>query len=110
MPGPVLQVGATVLCPHGGQVSAVTSNSRVLLGGSPAVTVGDTYPVAGCVFNVSGKPQPCVTAKWMVVATRVMVGGQPVVIQGGSGLCYSAEQAPQGPASVVSTQPKVVAT
>jgi len=110
MPGPVVQVGATILCPHGGQVSAVTSNTRVLVGGVPAVTQGDTFPVAGCVFTVGTKPQPCVSAKWLVVSTRVLIGGQPAVIMSGTGLCFSGEQAPQGPPAVASAQPKVVAT
>jgi hypothetical protein len=109
MPGPVSHVGAVTICPHGGQVSAVTSNTRVLVGGMPAVTLADTFPVAGCAFAVGPKPQPCLTARWLVVATRVTVMGQPVVIQGGTGLCFSPEQAPQGPPTVVSAQPRVVA-
>ena len=109
MPGPVVQVGAVTICPHGGQVSAVTSNTRVIVGGAPAVTQSDTYAIVGCVFTVGPKPQPCVSARWLVVATRVTVMGQPVVIQGGTGLCFSAEQAPQGPPTVISTQPRVVA-
>jgi hypothetical protein len=110
MPGPIAQVGAVAICPHGGQITAVTSNTRVLVGGLPAVTMADTFLVAGCVFTVPGpKPQPCLTARWLAVATRVTVMGQPVVIQGGSGLCFSPEQAPQGPPTIVSTQPRVVA-
>jgi hypothetical protein len=109
MPGPVVQMGAVTICPHGGQITAITSNGRVLVGGTPAVTQADTFLVAGCVFAVGPKPQPCLTARWLLVATRVTVMGQPVVIQGGTGLCYSAEQAPQGPPMVVSTQPRVVA-
>ncbi|MBL7501518.1 hypothetical protein I6A84_12785 [Frankia sp. CNm7] len=109
MAGPVVTAQASATCPHGGQVQAVTSNTRVLLAGAPAVTVADTYPVAGCVFMVVNKPQPCLSVRWLVVATRVRVAGQPVVIQGGSGLCLSAEQAPQGPPTIVTTQLKVVA-
>lgn len=109
MPGPGVVVGASTICPHGGQVSAVTSNTRVLFGGAPAVTQSDTFTVAGCVFMVGTKPQPCVSARWLVVATRVQVTGQPLVIQGGTGLCFSAEQAPQGPPTTVSTQTRVVA-
>ena len=109
MPGPVVQVGAVAMCPHGGQISAITSNSRVLVGGTPAVTQADTYPIAGCPFTVGPAPQPCLTTQWVVVATRVTVMGQPVVIQGGTGLCLGPTQAPQGPPLVVSTQPRVVA-
>jgi hypothetical protein len=109
MPGPVSHVGAVTICPHGGQVTAMTSNTRVLVNSVPAVTQADQFMVAGCVFAVGAKPQPCLTARWLAVATRVTVLGQPVVIQGGVGLCFSAEQAPQGPPSIVSAQTRVVA-
>lgn len=109
MPGPAAQFGAVAICPHGGQITAITSNTRVLLTGMPALTQGDTFLVAGCAFAVGPKPQPCLTARWMVVATRVTVMGQPVVIQPGVGLCFSAEQIPQGPPTIVSAQPRVIA-
>jgi len=109
MPGPAVHLGAVTICPHGGQITAITANSRVLVSGVPAVTQTDTYLVAGCVFTIGTKPQPCITARWLAVSTRVTILGQPVVIQGGTGLCFSAEQAPQGPPTVLSTQPRVVA-
>lgn len=109
MPGPVVQVGATMMCPHGGQASAVPGNSRVLLGGMPALVLTDTTMVAGCVFMAGTKPQPCVTVKWLAGATRVQVNGQPLLVQSATGLAQSAEQAPQGPPSVVSCQMRVVA-
>jgi uncharacterized Zn-binding protein involved in type VI secretion len=109
MPGPVMQVGAPAMCPHGGQISVITSNTRVLVGGAPAALQADTFPVAGCPFNVSSAPQPCLTTQWIAVATRVTVMGVPVVILGGTGLCLGPTQAPQGPASILSTQPRVVA-
>ena len=105
MPGFLMHVGATAICPHGGQVSTISSNSRVLVGGQPVATIGDTYPVAGCAFTVPpGKPQPCVKVQWLVPAGRVLVGGRPVVLQTSTGLCQSAEQIPQGPPNVVVTQ------
>ncbi|WP_420124760.1 hypothetical protein [Nakamurella sp.] len=109
MPGPVMQVGGVAMCPHGGQISVITSNTRVLVGGTPATLQGDTYPVAGCPFTPGPAPQPCLTTQWIVVATRVTVLGQPLVIQGGTGLCLGPTQAPQGPATILSTQPRVVA-
>src|SRR6266550_2682181 len=106
MPGPVVQVGAVMLCPHGGQVSAVPSNSRVLVGGAPALVLTDMCMVAGCVFVVGPKPQPCVTVRWLAGATRVLVNGQPALVQSATGLAQSAEQAPQGPPTVISCQPR----
>ena len=64
--GLVVQVGASIICPHGGQVSEITSNTQVLLGGQPAVTVDDEYPIAGCAFTVGLVPQPCIEVQWVV--------------------------------------------
>jgi len=110
MPGFLMHVGASAICPHGGQVSTISTNARVLVGGQPAATFGDTYLVAGCAFTVSPKPQPCVKVQWLVPAARVLVGGQPAMLQTSTGLCQSAEQIPQGPPSVVATQVRVRGT
>lgn len=109
MSGPLVHVAATVMCPHGGQVTAISSNTRVLVGGTPVVTMADQYVVAGCAFTLPGpKPSPCVTAQWLVPAARVQVNGQPVILQSSTGLCSSPEQAPQGPPTIVATQPRVI--
>ncbi len=108
MTGFLLHVGATAMCPHGGPVSIISSNARVKISGQPVATLSDTYTVGGCAFTVPGpKPQPCVTVQWLVPASRVRVGGQPVILQTSSGLCQSAEQIPQGPPNVVVTQVRV---
>jgi hypothetical protein len=107
----LLHVGATVMCTHGAPVNVVPGAPRVLLGGMPAATMSDNYLVAGCPFTVPGpKPQPCVKVQWIVPAARVMIGGQPAVLQASVGLCQSAEQIPQGPPSVVTTQVRVRGT
>lgn len=109
MPGPLFHVGAVALCPHAGQVSVVSSNTRVLVSGQPVATLADTYPIAACVFTVPGpKPQPCVTVRWLVPATRVLVGGSPAILQTSTGLCQSAEQVPQGPPSITAVQARAV--
>ena len=111
MGSPLFHVGAQAMCPHGGQVSTISSNSRVLVGGQAVATLSDTYLVSGCSFTLpSGKPQPCVKVQWLVPASRVQVGGQPVILQSSSGLCLSAEQIPQGPPSIVSTQMRTSGT
>ena len=45
MPGPIFHVGGSAICPHGGQVTVISSNARVLVGGMPAATLGDVYVV-----------------------------------------------------------------
>lgn len=108
MPGPLFHVGAVAMCPHGGQVQTISSNVRVLVSGMPVGTIADQYLVAGCVFNVSGAPQPCLRVQWLVPAARVMIMGQPAILQFSTGLCLGPTQAPQGPPIVVTTQPRVI--
>lgn len=111
MPGFLLHVGATANCPHGGQVSTISTNSRVLVNGQPVATLGDTFLIAGCAFTVpTNKPQPCVKVQWLVPASRVQVGGQPVILQTSTGICQSAEQIPQGAPTVIATQTRVSGT
>ena len=105
MPGPILHLGASVLCAHGGQATPTVPFPRVLVGGQPVTSLSTPYVVAGCPFPpVSGGP--CVTAQWVVGATRVLAGGIPVVIQGGTAVCV-----PTGtPLLPIVVQPRVVAT
>ena len=102
------------MCPHSGQVTIVSSNSKVLVGGQPVATFSDTYTIAGCPFQIpvgaGTKPQPCMKVQWLVPAMRVLVGGQPPVLSTSTGLCQSAEQIPQGAPSVTTTQMKVSGT
>lgn len=111
MPGPLLHVGAIATCPHGmGQLTIISSNARVLVGGQPVATMADTGMIAGCAFTVPpGKPQPCATVRWLMPATRVLVGGQPALLQPGPHLCLSADQIPAGPAIVSVCQARVIA-
>jgi hypothetical protein len=105
MPGPILHLGATVICAHGGQATPTVPFPRVLVGGQPVTTLTTPYVVAGCPLPPpSGGP--CVAAQWVVGATRVLGGGVPVAIQGGSAVCV-----PTGvPLLPTVVQPRVVAT
>jgi hypothetical protein len=78
MPGPVLHVGATVLCSHGGQANPTAPVPRVLVNGQPVTTIAAPYAVVGCPFTpANGGNGPCVTGQWVVGAARVMALGQP---------------------------------
>ena len=72
----MIDAGATILCPHGGQVKVVPSVTKVKLSGMPPLLAADTATVAGCSFNVSGAPSPCLSVQWLMPATRVKVGGR----------------------------------
>ncbi|WP_068403266.1 hypothetical protein [Kribbia dieselivorans] len=105
MPGPIVHLGATILCGHAGQATPTTPFARVLVGGQPVVTVATPYVIAGCALTGTGSP-PCATGQWLVGATRVLAGGVPVAIQSGTSTCV-----PTGtPMMPVVVQPRVVAT
>lgn len=106
MPGFILHVGATVLCSHGGQALPTVPNPRVRVAGQPVTTLPNPYSVAGCAFVPPSGNGPCVTAQWTSGATRVLAGGQPVLVQTSVAIC-----APTGtPVNVVATQTRVRAT
>lgn len=109
MPGFLVQVGATIKCPHGGTVNVVPASSRVRVGGQPVALLNGAYPIVGCPFQVPAgpamKPQPCVRAQWTVGTMRVKVGSAiPVLVRSSTGICLTAEQIPQGPPVIVMTQ------
>jgi hypothetical protein len=110
MPGFMYNVTAVTICPHGGQVQAIPSSPMVLLSGMPATTIADQFVVAGCAFMIGPTPHPCVKVQWLVPATRVLVNGQPAIIQTSVGLALGPDQAPQGPPTVITTQVRVIAT
>jgi hypothetical protein len=87
MPGPLLHVGATVFCAHGGQALPTAPNARVLVGGLPTVTIAAPYTVAGCAFVPPGGNGPCVTAQFTTAATRLTSQGQPLLLQDSQAVC-----------------------
>src|SRR5665809_38187 len=100
MPGFLLHVGATVMCAHAGQAQPTVPNPRVKVSGQPIVTQPTMYTIAGCPFNVSGAPVPCVTGQWISGATRVLASGQPVLLMDSQAICV-----PNGtPLNIVITQ------
>jgi hypothetical protein len=105
MPGFLLHVGATVLCAHGGQAQPTAPNPRVVVNGTPTVTMVAPHVVAGCPMVTGVTPTPCVTAQWTVGATRVLSGGQPLLLHDSQAVCV-----PNGtPVQVVTTQTRVSA-
>jgi hypothetical protein len=102
----ILHQGATVLCMHGGSAQPAAPIGRVKVNSQPIVTQEDIYNVAGCPFNVSGSPVPCVTAEWYLVATRVTADSVPVLLQNSQAACI-----PNGTGvNIIVTQTRVTAT
>jgi hypothetical protein len=106
MPGPILHMGATVLCAHGGQAMPTVPSARVMVSGMPIATIAAPYTVAGCAFVPPAGNGPCVTAQWVVGAVQVVSEGQPVAIMTGVATCV-----PTGtPLMPVMAQMRVLAT
>ena len=105
MPAPVLHVGASVLCMHGGQAQPTAPFPRVMVSGQPVVTQAAPWVVAAC--GLTGTPNPpCATAQWVSAATRVLAGGTPVLTWSGQAVCV-----PTGTGLLpVSSQMRVLAT
>src|SRR6478752_6006668 len=104
MPGPIVHLGATVICSHGGQATPTAPFPRVLVSGQPVTTLPAPYVVAGCALPPPPAANgPCVTAQWVIGATRVLAGGQPVLVQSSQAIC-----APTGtPVQILVTQTRV---
>jgi hypothetical protein len=107
VPGSLLHQGVTITCPHGGSATVTPANTRVSVGGNPVLLVDDASTVAGCAFNISGAPSPCMRVQWLAPATRVTVTGKPVLLSSSVGLCVNAGGVPQGPATVPGYQTQV---
>ena len=106
MPAPILHMGATVLCSHGGQALPTVPSPVVLVSGMPIATIAAPYVIAGCAFVPPAGNGPCVVGQWVVGATMVLSQGQPVAILSGVSIC-----APTGtPMLPVASQTLVLAT
>jgi hypothetical protein len=106
MPGFLLNVTSVVTCAHGGQARPAAPNPRVLVMGSPSVTLASPYMIAGCALPPPiAANGPCVTAKHLTSATRVFSMGQPLLLMDSQAIC-----APSGtPLLVAATQTRVAA-
>jgi hypothetical protein len=104
MPGFLLHLGATALCSHAGQAQPTAPNPRVLVNGTPTVTLASPYVVVGCALPPPiAANGPCVTAQFVTSATRVTSNGQPLLLLDSQAIC-----APTGtPLIITVTQTRV---
>lgn len=100
---------ASYMCPHGGQVTIVTTNSRVKAEGSRyLLRVTDTFLVVGCTLASIPSP-PCVMVRWFNESKRVKVMGVPVLLESSVGLCLNPAGTPQGIVMVMGPQSRAKA-
>jgi hypothetical protein len=107
MPAPLLHLGATVLCSHGGQATPTAPNPRVLVSGQPVTTLAAPYVVAGCPLPPPPAANgPCVTGQFLTGTVRVLAMGQPILTMMSQSVC-----APTGtPLLPVMAQVRVLGT
>ncbi len=101
---PLLTIGSTVMCPHGGRAVLSTANTQATVRGQAVLLQTDRHTIAGCPFFIGTVASPCISIQWMTGATQAKVNQTPVLLQTSVGLCLSAAQAPQGVALIVQTQ------
>jgi hypothetical protein len=103
----LLNSSSVLMCPHGGQVQAITSNTRAKAGGGYALRSSDTFLIGGCAFAPGGVPRPCVRVQWVQAAARSKAVGDFILTEQSVGLCIAGDQAPQGTVLIAFTQPQV---
>jgi hypothetical protein len=107
MPG-LLTTTSILMCPHGGTVQIISSNTRVAAAGDFLARSNDTFIIVGCPFTVPvAEPSPCLQVLWVQTAQESQTMGDFNLTEASVGLCVAATQAVQGTVLVVSTQPRV---
>ena len=97
------------MCPHGGQATLLTSNTRGFAESAPALLESDIHPIVGCPFTIGLKYSPCIRIEWSAGASKVTVNDIAVLVRTSIGKCINPEGAPQGVAIIVNTQIKATA-
>jgi len=106
MPG-LLTIASTLVCPHGGTVQIISSNTRVTAAGDFLARSTDTFIIAGCPFLIGIVPSPCLQVQWVETALESQTMGDFNLTEASVGLCLAATMAPQGTVLIVVTQPQV---
>jgi hypothetical protein len=96
-----------MMCPHGGTVTATTSNTKAQAGGAYLLRASDVFTVAGCAFVAGVVPHPCVQVQWVSPAAQSKAAGDFTLTEASVGLCVAPDQAVQGTVLILSTQPQV---
>jgi len=103
----LLNMSSVMMCPHGGSVQPVSSNTRVQAAGDMVLRSSDTFLIAGCPFVLGVVPHPCMQVQWVQPAAQSQVISDFTLTEASVGLCVAADQSAQGPVTIVFTQPRV---
>jgi len=99
-----LTTTSTLNCPHGGTITAGTSNSKVKADGQFVLRSSDQFTVGGCPFMRGTVPNPCVRVRWDVHAEHHQSDREWSLTRDSVGLCLDASGATQGTAVIGGTQ------
>jgi hypothetical protein len=103
----LLNSSSILMCPHGGMVQAITSNTRVKGGGDFLLRQSDTFLVSGCPFVLGLLYHPCVQVQWVQADQQSQVMSDFTLSEESVGMCVAADQAVQGTVLISFTQPQV---
>ncbi len=106
----LLTMDSMMMCPHGGQVQPVTSNTHAQANGGFLLRSSDTFVIAGCPFILGLVPHPCVQVQWVQPATGSKAASDFTLTQASVGLCVAADMAVQGTVLITLAQPRVSGT
>jgi hypothetical protein len=102
MPTPIINTAAKIMCAHGGQVTLIPKQMKVLVGGQPALCVGDLVgaPIVGCAQPPTPTTAPCLTVVSEIpipnvgMSPKVLAGGKPVLLAGINGVTSGVPPSP----------------
>ena len=100
----LLNVSSMMMCPHGGMVSAISQNTKVMVSGGLTLRSSDTFLIAGCAFALGLVPHPCVQVRWVEADSKSQVNNDFTISQESVGLCVAADMAVQGTVLINFTQ------
>jgi hypothetical protein len=103
----LLNMSSMMMCPHGGTVSAITTNTRVQVASDFALRASDTFLIAGCPFMLGPTPHPCVQVQWVQPTLHSQVMSDFTLTEESVGLCVAPDMAVQGTVIISFTQPQV---
>lgn len=102
MPAPVVNSAAVIMCAHGGKVTLLPKQFKVMAGGQPIMCVGDLVgsPIVGCVQPPTPTTAPCLAVASEIpipmvgMSPKVMINGKPVLLAGINGITTGVPPSP----------------
>ena len=100
-------MSSMMMCPHGGTVQVISSNTKVKASGSYLLRSTDTFTIVGCPFVLGTPPHPCIQVQWVQSSLKSKAVRDFTLTASSVGLCVAADQAVQGTVLIQTTQSKV---